>query len=103
MKELPSTNSERIFKKGLTAILKGVKTDGIINPFRSPMIAIIIHKSNHNFPFSILNSQLEKLFSYLWGVIYYPKSGIMIRSGFWLYIERIIVRVFAGIADYGKK
>ena len=33
----------------------------------------------------------------------YPKSVIRIRSGFLLYIERIFVRFFAGIAGYVKK
>ena len=32
-----------------------------------------------------------------------PKSGISIRPGFLLYIERIFVRFFAGIAGYVKK
>ena len=33
----------------------------------------------------------------------YPKSVISILSGFLLYIERILVRFLAGIADYVKK
>lgn len=33
----------------------------------------------------------------------YPKSVISILSGFLLYIERILVRFIAGIADYVKK
>ena len=33
----------------------------------------------------------------------YPKSVISIRSRFLLYIERILVRFLAGIADYVKK
>lgn len=33
----------------------------------------------------------------------YPKSVFNIRSGFLLYIERILVRFLAGIADYVKK
>lgn len=32
-----------------------------------------------------------------------PKSVLRIQSGFLLYIERISVRLFAGIADYVKK
>lgn len=33
----------------------------------------------------------------------YPKSVINILSGFLLYIEQILVRFLAGIADYVKK
>lgn len=33
----------------------------------------------------------------------YPKSVISILSGFLLYIEQILVRFLAGIADYVKK